>query len=318
MGEAELVIELAVDSPGGIADSAGMKILRKTLFAIAVIIFTAQAHAVMYLARPYDPNMGRWLSRDPIGEAGGVNLYGFVGNDAVDKADFLGLSDIKVVLSRESTGYFNTYGSVKVTIENKTIENCCKFPKLEWNTLELPWGNYSLRIGNQTRPAAPRPFRTAGPFMNASLQDANLTSPRALAGVFGATVPSRASWMNEDDYKQAVSKAFNTGNGEINIHAGRGSWNSFFCPIIGSNYVGVWVPPFAVRHPYPNVPQEPEGTGYMAWGFDIADSLKAQVEFNIIFACAERALKKKPEVSFSLGTNTAPPFRGVLGPPDKR
>ncbi len=63
-----------------------MKTLRKTLFAIAVIIFTAQAHAVMYLARPYDPNMGRWLSRDPIGEEGGVNLYGFVGNRPITAA----------------------------------------------------------------------------------------------------------------------------------------------------------------------------------------------------------------------------------------
>ena len=68
-----------------------MKTLRKTLFAIAVIIFTAQAHAVMYLARPYDPNMGRWLSRDPIGEAGGVNLYGFVENTPISQWDYLGL-----------------------------------------------------------------------------------------------------------------------------------------------------------------------------------------------------------------------------------
>ena len=83
---------LAVDSPGGIADSAGMKTLRKTLFAIAVIIFTAQAHAVMYLARPYDPNMGRWMSRDPIGEEGGLNMYGFVGNDGVDRWDMLGMA----------------------------------------------------------------------------------------------------------------------------------------------------------------------------------------------------------------------------------
>lgn len=32
----------------------------------------------------YDPVQGRWCSRDPIGEQGGVNLYGFVGNDGVD------------------------------------------------------------------------------------------------------------------------------------------------------------------------------------------------------------------------------------------
>ena len=31
-----------------------------------------------------------WPSRDPIGENGGVNLYGFVGNDGIDSYDVLG------------------------------------------------------------------------------------------------------------------------------------------------------------------------------------------------------------------------------------
>lgn len=37
------------------------------------------------------PELGRWLSRDPIGEEGGLNLYGFVGNDGVNKWDMLGM-----------------------------------------------------------------------------------------------------------------------------------------------------------------------------------------------------------------------------------
>ncbi len=44
-----------------------------------------------YGYRWYDPLTGRWPSRDPIGEEGGYNLYGFVGNDGVGKIDFLGL-----------------------------------------------------------------------------------------------------------------------------------------------------------------------------------------------------------------------------------
>jgi hypothetical protein len=43
-----------------------------------------------YLYRWYDPVTGRWPSRDPIGERGGFNLYGFVGNDGVNKWDYLG------------------------------------------------------------------------------------------------------------------------------------------------------------------------------------------------------------------------------------
>jgi RHS repeat-associated protein len=46
---------------------------------------------VMYYGyRYYDPETGRWPSRDPIGEMGGVNLYGFVGNDGIRFLDYLG------------------------------------------------------------------------------------------------------------------------------------------------------------------------------------------------------------------------------------
>jgi RHS repeat-associated protein len=44
-----------------------------------------------YGLRYYNPSTGRWLSRDPINERGGINLYGMIGNDAVNGVDFLGL-----------------------------------------------------------------------------------------------------------------------------------------------------------------------------------------------------------------------------------
>jgi hypothetical protein len=40
----------------------------------------------------YSPSQGRWLSRDPIGEPGGKNLCGFVGNDPIQDIDVRGLS----------------------------------------------------------------------------------------------------------------------------------------------------------------------------------------------------------------------------------
>ena len=42
--------------------------------------------------RWYDPVAGRFLSRDPIGEQGGRNLYAFVNNDPVNQQDYLGLA----------------------------------------------------------------------------------------------------------------------------------------------------------------------------------------------------------------------------------
>ena len=44
-----------------------------------------------YGYRYYDPVTGRWPSRDPIEEEGGLNLYGFVGNDGINHWDTMGL-----------------------------------------------------------------------------------------------------------------------------------------------------------------------------------------------------------------------------------
>jgi RHS repeat-associated protein len=40
--------------------------------------------------RAYDPDLGRWLNRDPFGENGGLNLYGYVGNDPIRFIDLSG------------------------------------------------------------------------------------------------------------------------------------------------------------------------------------------------------------------------------------
>jgi RHS repeat-associated protein len=47
-----------------------------------------------YGYRYLDARQGRWLSPDPLGEAGGNNLYGFVENDAINSVDVLGLETL--------------------------------------------------------------------------------------------------------------------------------------------------------------------------------------------------------------------------------
>jgi len=48
---------------------------------------------VYYLYRFYNPVLGRWVNRDPIEEAGGINMFGFVSNSPVRLFDPLGLED---------------------------------------------------------------------------------------------------------------------------------------------------------------------------------------------------------------------------------
>ena len=55
-----------------------------------------QGEIVLTLFRAYDPELGRWLSTDPIGEEGGLNLYGYVLNNPSNSIDLLGLIDINL------------------------------------------------------------------------------------------------------------------------------------------------------------------------------------------------------------------------------
>jgi len=54
-----------------------------------------------YGYRYYDPVTGRWPSRDPIEEEGGINLYGFVGNNGVGRWDYLGF---QVLITEDGVG----------------------------------------------------------------------------------------------------------------------------------------------------------------------------------------------------------------------
>jgi len=51
----------------------------------------AKSRLDMATYRFYDPDLGRWPNRDPIGENGGLNLYAYAANDAIGRIDLLGL-----------------------------------------------------------------------------------------------------------------------------------------------------------------------------------------------------------------------------------
>ncbi|MCF7731462.1 MAG: tyrosine-type recombinase/integrase [Akkermansiaceae bacterium] len=100
-----------------------------------------------YGYRWYDPLTGRWPSRDPIGEWGGVDLYGFLGNDGVNGNDNLGLIKFPDDVSPppiipgskgESPDNFNFYVGISIAVFWKfsvTMKECCG-GYTSWKTID--------------------------------------------------------------------------------------------------------------------------------------------------------------------------------------
>jgi RHS repeat-associated protein len=64
-----------------------------------------------YLYRWYDAPNARWLSQDPIGEDGGLNLYAFLENDGLASVDLNGLISCPVQCGGNLNGEFGYYQS---------------------------------------------------------------------------------------------------------------------------------------------------------------------------------------------------------------
>jgi len=60
-----------------------------------------------YRARYYDPMEGRFISKDPIGIAGGINLYGYVQNNPVMMTDPTGESATDLVKGKVTDWYLD-------------------------------------------------------------------------------------------------------------------------------------------------------------------------------------------------------------------
>ena len=63
-------------------------------FRFSTKYYDAEAGLYYYGYRYYSPDLGRWLTRDPIEEDGGDNLYAFCGNSPLSTFDYLGMAKI--------------------------------------------------------------------------------------------------------------------------------------------------------------------------------------------------------------------------------
>jgi hypothetical protein len=91
----------------------------------------------------YNPSQGRWLSRDPIEERGGVNLYGVVGNNLINGVDLYGLGTWSFEVHDNGTVYMH----VEVTYDMDAKERkCCQEAVIDRFVREL-FGVFACRWG---------------------------------------------------------------------------------------------------------------------------------------------------------------------------
>lgn len=64
------------------------RLIRHRLALLTALVFLAPAPAYCF----YNPSTGRWISRDPVEEEGGKNLFAFLRNEAIHGWDAVGLS----------------------------------------------------------------------------------------------------------------------------------------------------------------------------------------------------------------------------------
>ena len=90
-----IVVGLSEYGPFGESIRATGPVAEVNPFRFSAKYFDTDTGLYYYDYRYYSPSMGRFFNRDPIEEQGGLNLYGFVRNDPVNRWDY-GSSDFIV------------------------------------------------------------------------------------------------------------------------------------------------------------------------------------------------------------------------------
>ena len=84
----------SISQSGSLASANGYRFSSKEIHANSGMYY--------YGFRFYDPNLQRWLNRDPIEELGGVNLYRFARNNPINERDSVGLSSAECEAARQA------------------------------------------------------------------------------------------------------------------------------------------------------------------------------------------------------------------------
>jgi RHS repeat-associated protein len=77
-------------------------------FGFAGGLYDGDTGLVRFGARDYDASAGRWTAKDPIRFRGGMNIYVYAGNDAVNKTDPTGRDECEDLCLEYAEGVLNS------------------------------------------------------------------------------------------------------------------------------------------------------------------------------------------------------------------
>jgi len=146
----------------------------KTRFRMAGREYDAETGLYYNRARYYDPDIGRFISEDPVGVIGGLNLYAYAGNDPVNGRDPSGLD--KDIGGKDCPpGYFSA--NVERLDGKGRIDVCLEIPVLPELTVTNPGFSFGSTPGDSwTRGYDSSPDGAGG----------SKGAMRSLSGSFGA------------------------------------------------------------------------------------------------------------------------------------
>jgi RHS repeat-associated protein len=107
-------------------------------FGFGGMYFHGRSGLNLTMFRAYSPSLGRWLSRDPLGESAGSNLYAYVGNNPIGFTDPLGLR----VYSTNMQGPLQP-GDVRIPVHPAAAD-------LFYNGTEAEYQGYQYASGTTT------------------------------------------------------------------------------------------------------------------------------------------------------------------------
>jgi RHS repeat-associated protein len=180
----------------------------------------ADTGLMYYRARYYDPQVGRFISEDPSGLTGGLNLYAYAANDPIAFRDALGLCPQNTGLTPFTGKNLSKYDKQRDIVRDSLQNSDCRqfladhgidpeaaldavnqqqayngpkstISRLQAGTVDLSDPDFqSLQLNDPTRAAAILNGPVSGDFRSAGLRAETAFYP---GGVFGATVAARST-----------------------------------------------------------------------------------------------------------------------------